>query len=212
MKSKLIFAALALTVTAAATTRLAAQPAPAWQSDSWDREAFWRGAPDDTQQRIDWLERRIDRGISDGTLDPTEARRARYELENLRRDAATLDSRLDNLSRNLRWSRRGSGYGYGSDGRDPYATDYDASRYYRDDPRYQERRLGANDEVYRGSDGRYYCKRSDGTTGLIVGAAGGALLGRAVDTHGERATGTILGAAAGALIGRSVERSRVRCR
>ena len=51
--------------------------------------------------------------------------------------------------------------------RDPdgrYATDYDASRYYRDDPRYQERRLGANDEVYRGSDGRYYCKRSDGTT------------------------------------------------
>src|SRR5215203_6025556 len=58
--------------------------------------------------------------------------------------------------------------------RDPdgrYATDYDASRYYRDDPRYQERRLGANDEVYRGSDGRYYCKRSDGTTGLIIGAA-----------------------------------------
>ena len=47
---------------------------------------------------------------------------------------------------------------------------------YRDDPRYEERRLGPNDEVYRGSDGRYYCKRSDGTTGLVIGAVGGARL------------------------------------
>ena len=67
-------------------------------------------------------------------------------------------------------------------------------------------------KVWRDSEGRYRCKRSDGTVGLIVGAAGGALVGRAVDTHGERATGTILGAAAGALLGRSVDRSRVRCR
>ena len=67
-------------------------------------------------------------------------------------------------------------------------------------------------KVWRDSHGRLRCKRPNGTTGLIIGAAGGALVGRAVDTHGERATGTIIGAAAGALIGRSVERSRVRCR
>ena len=67
-------------------------------------------------------------------------------------------------------------------------------------------------KVWRDSHGRLRCHRPDGTTGLIIGAAGGALVGRAVDTHGERATGTIIGAAAGALIGRSVERSRVRCR
>ena len=69
-------------------------------------------------------------------------------------------------------------------------------------------------KVWRDSHGRLRCKRSNGTTGLIVGAAGGALLGRAVDTRGERATGTIIGAAAGALIGREVERSRrgYRCR
>ena len=67
--------------------------------------------------------------------------------------------------------------------------------------------------TWQDSSGRLRCKRPNGTTGLIVGAAGGALIGRAVDTHGERATGTIIGAAAGALIGRSVERSRrVRCR
>ncbi|HKC02773.1 MAG TPA: glycine zipper 2TM domain-containing protein [Sphingomicrobium sp.] len=66
--------------------------------------------------------------------------------------------------------------------------------------------------TWRDSHGRLRCRRPNGTTGLIVGAAGGALVGRAVDTHGERATGTILGAAAGALIGRSVERGNARCR
>jgi len=67
--------------------------------------------------------------------------------------------------------------------------------------------------TWRDSHGRLRCKRSNGTTGLIVGAAGGALVGRAIDTRGERATGTIVGAAAGALIGRSIDRGRkVRCR
>ncbi len=65
-----------------------------------------------------------------------------------------------------------------------------------------------------GTDGRTYCRRSNGTTGLVVGGAGGALVGRAIDTRGSRATGTILGAAAGALIGREIERGRSvrRCR
>ena len=65
---------------------------------------------------------------------------------------------------------------------------------------------------WQGEDGRYYCRRSNGTTGLIVGAAAGALAGRAVDTQGERSTGTILGAAAGALLGREIDRGEVRCR
>jgi hypothetical protein len=69
-----------------------------------------------------------------------------------------------------------------------------------------------NGRIWRDSEGRYRCKRPNGTTGLIVGAAAGALVGRAVDTHGERAAGTILGAAAGALIGRKIDRSRVKCR
>ena len=66
--------------------------------------------------------------------------------------------------------------------------------------------------VWRDSQGRLRCKRADGTTGLIVGGAGGALIGRAIDTRGERATGTILGAAAGALIGRRLESGRSHCR
>ncbi|MBA4754458.1 MAG: glycine zipper 2TM domain-containing protein [Sphingobium sp.] len=64
---------------------------------------------------------------------------------------------------------------------------------------------------WRGRDGRTYCRKSDGTTGLIIGAAGGALLGRAIDTRGERTTGTILGAVGGGLLGKEVDSKR-RCR
>ena len=77
-------------------------------------------------------------------------------------------------------------------------------------PRYRTTDNGIR--YWQGEDGRYYCKRSNGTTGLIVGAAAGALAGRAIDTRGERATGTILGAAAGARLGRQVERGSTSCR
>ena len=78
-----------------------------------------------------------------------------------------------------------------------------AQRYYT---------TGNGIRYWRGNDGRYYCHRSNGTTGLIVGAAGGALLGRAIDRHGERTTGTVLGAAIGGLLGRQITRGEVRCR
>ncbi len=77
-------------------------------------------------------------------------------------------------------------------------------------PRYQTTDDGIR--YWQAEDGRYRCKRSDGTIGLIVGGAAGALVGRAVDTRGERATGTILGAAAGALLGRQVQRGSTSCR
>ena len=64
---------------------------------------------------------------------------------------------------------------------------------------------------WRGRDGRTYCRKSNGTTGLIVGGVGGALLGRAIDTRGERTTGTLLGAAGGALLGKEIDSKR-RCR
>jgi len=205
----LIAAALALAGTAGlASAQYANNYRPVASS------TFWQGAPDGLQQRIDWLQQRIDRGISDGSLDRREARQAQLQLNTLRRDADVLQQRLDDLSRNLRWRCGNGGYGYNNGVvRDPYATDYDASRYYRDDPRYTERRLSAQDEVYRGSDGRYYCKRSDGTTGLIVGGVGGAALGNIIDGGHSRAAGTLIGGALGALLGQSVDRSTdVRCR
>ena len=68
-------------------------------------------------------------------------------------------------------------------------------------------------KTWRDSQGRTRCRRKNGTTGLLIGGAAGALAGRAIDSHGSRATGTILGAAAGALLGREVQKSRgFRCR
>ena len=99
---------------------------------------------------------------------------------------------------------------YVSDRRDRRYRD---RRVYDDYGRYYEpRRVRRGDQVWRGRDGRYYCKRDNGTTGLIIGAAGGALLGREIDGGRDRTLGTVLGAAAGALLGREIDRGGARCR
>lgn len=86
-------------------------------------------------------------------------------------------------------------------------------RIYDSRGRYVEpRRLGRNDRVWRGNDGRWHCRRDNGTTGLIIGAGVGALLGRAIDTDGDRAMGTVLGAVGGGLLGREIDRGELRCR
>ncbi|APE28388.1 hypothetical protein BMF35_a1559 [Aurantiacibacter gangjinensis] len=100
--------------------------------------------------------------------------------------------------------------------------DDDDRRYRRGDRRYREydrygryiepRRVHRGDRVWQGRDGRYYCERGNGTTGLIIGAAGGALVGRAIDTRGDRTVGTLLGAALGAVLGREIDRGSARCR
>jgi hypothetical protein len=85
---------------------------------------------------------------------------------------------------------------------------WDPARSY-DGHRHHDRRLSRADYVYRGGDGRYYCRRSDGTTGLVVGGIAGGVLGNAI---GGDTLGTLLGAAAGAVAGSSIDRGRVHCR
>jgi hypothetical protein len=87
--------------------------------------------------------------------------------------------------------------------------EWDASRSYRSGS-YRERRLSRQDQIYRGRDGRYYCRRGDGTTGLVVGAALGGILGGAIG--GGDLLGVILGGAGGAVLGREIDRGNVRCR
>lgn len=79
-------------------------------------------------------------------------------------------------------------------------------RYYRDRERYRDDHRRHEYREWRGRDGRRYCRKPDGTTGLVVGAVGGALLGRTIDTDGDRTMGTVLGGVAGALAGRAIER------
>ena len=107
---------------------------------------------------------------------------------------------------------RAQGYNSYEDWRDEGG--YDPSRYYRSGNQYRERVLTADERVYSGNDGRYYCRRSDGTTGLIVGGAAGGILGNVIDGGRSRTVGTLLGGAIGALGGRAIERSNdeIRCR
>ncbi len=137
------------------------------------------------------------------------------EITNFRTE---LD-RYQSIMRNSRSYGRNDGYQSGTaDSRNQEDNAYyDPARDYRDG-NYQERTLAKDDRVYRGTDGRYYCKRNDGTTGLIVGGVGGAVLGNVIDGGRSRAVGTILGGVLGAVAGRAVERGandrngEVRCR
>ena len=121
------------------------------------------------------------------------------EVRDNRRDRRE-DARDWRRARNYDWNRYEPGY-----------NRYYADRYYRDGSYYGDRRLSRNDRIYRGNDGRYYCRRDDGTTGLIIGAGVGALLGNQIDIGGSRTVNTIIGGAAGALLGREIDKGGVRC-
>jgi hypothetical protein len=100
-----------------------------------------------------------------------------------------------------------------------YSSPYYGSNYYGQgyygQGYYPQRYYGSR---YQGS--RYYGSRhyrrhrcGNGTTGLIVGGAAGALLGREIERSGNRyrynrggTTGAIVGGALGALVGREIAR------
>lgn len=65
----------------------------------------------------------------------------------------------------------------------------------------------------RGYHRAHGCRYSSGTTGLVAGGVGGALLGNSVLGHG--ALGTIAGGVGGAFAGRAIDRTitaKHRCR
>lgn len=99
-----------------------------------------------------------------------------------------------------------SGYGYGQQGY------YPQQGYYAEQGYYPQQAYGYTNSYYGRSYG-YRRHRCSGTTGTIVGAGAGALLGRSIGRgsgyyhRNSGTTGTILGAALGALVGREIGRS-----
>ena len=87
---------------------------------------------------------------------------------------------------------------------DRYERRYDDRGYgdYRDGGRYR-------DYDRRGYNRRYAYNRrcNDGTTGTIVGAIAGGLLGRVIDSRGDRTLGTVLGGVGGAVAGNAIGKS-----
>jgi len=95
---------------------------------------------------------------------------------------------------------------------DRYSYRGSARPYYMNYDRNYGQPVRRDTRIWRGDDGRYYCKRDNGTTGLLIGAGVGALLGHEVAGQGgDRTLGAILGGAAGALLGRTIDRSSTRC-
>ncbi|GAO39797.1 hypothetical protein SCH01S_39_00820 [Sphingomonas changbaiensis NBRC 104936] len=104
----------------------------------------------------------------------------------------------------------GNGY-YGNRG-------YYGSRYgngYYGNRSYYGNRYGTGyygNRSYYGRNSYSYRCRGSGTTGTVLGAIVGGLLGdAAVGRHGDGTAGAIVGAGVGALAGRAIERSGHRC-
>ena len=103
-----------------------------------------------------------------------------------------------------------SRYGYSSrydNGYYDQGQRYD--RRYANQRRYNQR---YNNQRYNNQRyGRHYGQRcSSGSTGTILGAIAGGLLGREIAGRGDRTVGAIIGAGAGALVGREVGRNDCR--
>lgn len=94
---------------------------------AYDSNTFWRTAPADINERIDWMQTRIDRNRDRGALDDRQTRYANHELQDIRRmrddlrtrdgrltteDRDYLQARLDHLSANLRWMREDNARGF----------------------------------------------------------------------------------------------------
>ncbi len=85
-------------------------------------------------------------------------------------------------------------------------------RAYIDDGRKHQRRVVRYEErVWRGDDGRVFCRRSDGTTGLIIGAVAGGVIGNRLARGESALLGTLIGASAGAVIGQAVDKNSIYC-
>lgn len=118
MKRIITAAVASLVVTTPAIAQWAHPPRPGL---GWNPQAFWRGAPDNPFDRIQFLQDRINRGVADGSLDRWQARRANGELNGVRRwirrmhwqnggqlnpdQRAQVQARLDAISRQIRWMR-----------------------------------------------------------------------------------------------------------
>jgi hypothetical protein len=205
-------------------TLLVATPALAWDDDRRerreDRRDVSRAAQRVQDERRD-LYRAQQRGdYRDVRQESRELRRAERQFVRERADLA--DNRYGNQRYAYAGPGNGRGNGWGPGGRpanDPrWQRDgwrnqgWHAEQFYQSGNNYRPVYLGRNDQVFRGYDNRYYCRRSDGTTGLIIGGLAGGTLGNVIAPGGSKLLGSIIGGSLGAVLGNSIDRNQVVCR
>ena len=204
-----------LMIPMAAMAMTAALPAVAQENGQRDRQNASRGEVSRSQDRLRYerqdlrqAERYGDR--RDINEERRDVRNASREFKQDRKDLKRANKQFaqDRRDNGSYWN---SGNRYNYDRPDPRYNGYYANNYYRAG-NYQPYQLRADDRIYRGTDNRYYCRRNDGTTGLIVGAIGGGVLGNAIAPGGSKTIGAILGGGLGAILGKSIDGSNVTCR
>ncbi len=150
-------------------------------------------------------------------------RRDNDRRENGRRDDDRRGNDRRDIGRPNGWAQNGNGWrsndrnqrnwrNYDYNRFEQGGRGYYAENYYRSGGSYRPIRVTRNTRIYRGYNGNYYCRRNDGTTGLIVGAALGGVVGNGLDNGGSSLLATLLGAGAGGLLGREIDRGGVSCR
>lgn len=97
---------------------------------------------------------------------------------------------------------------YDHDRPDPRYGNYRAERYRVAGEGHGLRQLGHDDRIYRGGDGAYYCRRADGTTGLMSGGLGSGLLNASMAPGDSQTLGTILGGISGAVLSQTLHQQR----
>ena len=133
----------------------------------------------------------------------------KHERREAREDRRDYEEARREYRQDARDWQRGRAYSFNRP--DPRYNGYYADNYYRSG-NYAPAQLSSDDRIYRGNDNRYYCRRRDGTTGLIVGALGGGVLGNVIAPGGSKTLGSIIGGSLGAVVGKSIDRNNVSCR
>lgn len=187
--------------------------ARSWERVQDEREdlarARWRGDPRDIREES----RELYRAKREFHEDRADLYRAGWSDRDHDRRGRWDDDRRGGRNNGNGWGRGGrpaNDWGWRQDGWNRQG--WHAEQFYRPGNNYQPRYLGANDQIWRGYDNRYYCRRSDGTTGLIVGGLAGGALGNVLAPGGSKLLGSIIGGTLGAVVGNSADRGRVTCR
>lgn len=189
-----------------------ASPALAWDGPNERRED--RRDVSRAAQRVQDERRDLFRAEQRGN--PREIREERRELQRAQREFQRERADLaNNRHGNPRYAYgrpgydQGNGPGWRQDGWQQQG--WHAEQFYRPGGNYRPVTLGRNEPVWRGYDNRYYCRRSDGTTGLIIGGLAGGALGNVIAPGGSKLLGSIIGGSLGAVVGNGIDRGKVVC-
>jgi hypothetical protein len=128
---------------------------------------------------------------------------------NPREQLRVYNQQADPLSRERDWREYRK---YDHDRLESGQRAYYANRYYRDGRFYEARLLGPDDRIYRGRNDQYYCRRPDGTTGLIERGLAGRISQDMLDRGASVILADLANTRGGSALALAVDRQEVVCR